>query len=126
MHSSRGTLALLLCAIFRAATACSDGQCEVGDRCSSEADCGSELYCYNCWIEFAGKKCVRSTVADPFKIVDTSLPFNKYAFLTTHNSFSIRGEPSRTGVPRITFYNQDDSITDQLNVIKICLSRSFS
>ncbi|KQK15338.1 PI-PLC X domain-containing protein At5g67130 isoform X2 [Brachypodium distachyon] len=115
MHSSRGTLALLLCAIFRAATACSDGQCEVGDRCSSEADCGSELYCYNCWIEFAGKKCVRSTVADPFKIVDTSLPFNKYAFLTTHNSFSIRGEPSRTGVPRITFYNQDDSITDQLN-----------
>ncbi|PUZ72847.1 hypothetical protein GQ55_2G428000 [Panicum hallii var. hallii] len=38
---------------------------------------------------------------------DTSLQFNKYAFLTTHNSFSIRGEPSRTGVPRVTLYNQD-------------------
>uniref|UniRef100_A0A453B4P0 Uncharacterized protein n=1 Tax=Aegilops tauschii subsp. strangulata TaxID=200361 RepID=A0A453B4P0_AEGTS len=36
--------------------------------CSSEGDCGSELYCYNCWIEFAGKRCVRTTVADPFKI----------------------------------------------------------
>ncbi|KAL6841970.1 hypothetical protein ACP4OV_028482 [Aristida adscensionis] len=45
----------------------------------------------------------------------TSLPFNKYAFLTTHNSFSIHGEPSRTGVPRITLYNQEDSVTDQLN-----------
>lgn len=54
-------------------------------------------------------------VADPFKIVDTSLPFNKYAFLTTHNSFSIHGEPSHTGVPRITLYNQDDSVTDQLS-----------
>lgn len=47
---------------------------------------------------------------------DTSLPFNKYAFLTTHNSFSIHGEPSHTGVPRITLYNQDDSVTDQLSV----------
>jgi hypothetical protein len=48
------------------------------------------------------------------------LPFNKYAYLTTHNSFSIRGEPSHTGVPRITLYNQEDSVTDQLNV-QICL-----
>ncbi|WVZ66632.1 hypothetical protein U9M48_015822 [Paspalum notatum var. saurae] len=88
----------------------------LGDRCSSDADCDSELlYCNNCWLEFSGKKCVRTTVASPFKITDTSLPFNKYAFLTTHNSFSILGEPSRTGVPRVTLYNQDDSVTDQLN-----------
>uniref|UniRef100_A0ACD5WP23 Uncharacterized protein n=1 Tax=Avena sativa TaxID=4498 RepID=A0ACD5WP23_AVESA len=115
MRSSRSTFLLLLCVMFQAAAACSGGRCELGDRCSSSADCGSELYCYNCWVEFAGKRCVRKTVADPFKIVDTSLPFNKYAFLTTHNSFSIRGEPSQTGVPRITLYNKDDSVTDQLN-----------
>ncbi|RLM85026.1 hypothetical protein C2845_PM04G31970 [Panicum miliaceum] len=76
---------------------------QLGDRCSSEADCGSELYCYNCWLEFAGRKCVRTTVPNPFKI-DSSLPSNKYAFLTTHNS-SIRGEPSRKGVLRVTLYN---------------------
>ncbi|TVU38059.1 hypothetical protein EJB05_11406 [Eragrostis curvula] len=114
MHSSSSTI-LLLCVVFGAAAACSSGQCKVGDPCSSEADCGSELYCYNCWIEFAGKRCIRTTVTNPFQIVDTSLPFNKYAFLTTHNSFSIHGEPSRTGVPRITLYNQEDSVTDQLN-----------
>ncbi|KAL6656923.1 hypothetical protein ACP70R_004703 [Stipagrostis hirtigluma subsp. patula] len=114
MRRSRSTI-LLLCVIFGAAAACSGGQCKLGDRCSSETDCGPELYCFNCWIELAGKKCVRTTVANPFKIVDTSLPFNKYAFLTTHNSFSIHGEPSRTGVPRVTLYNQEDSVTDQLN-----------
>ncbi|XP_051207261.1 PI-PLC X domain-containing protein At5g67130 [Lolium perenne] len=114
MHSPGSTF-LLLCVMFQAAAACSGGQCELGDRCSSSADCGNELYCYNCWVEFAGKRCVRKTVSDPFKIVDTSLPFNKYAFLTTHNSFSIHGEPSHTGVPRITLYNQEDSVTDQLN-----------
>ncbi|CAN1794812.1 PI-PLC X domain-containing protein At5g67130 [Linum perenne] len=46
---------------------------------------------------------------------NNSLPFNKYAFLTTHNSFAIRGEPSHTGVPRITATNQEDNVTQQLN-----------
>jgi hypothetical protein len=44
------------------------------------------------------------------------LPFNKYAYLTTHNSYAIVGEPSHTGIPRITFDNQEDTVTDQLNV----------
>ena len=47
---------------------------------------------------------------------NNSLPFNKYAFLTTHNAFAIEGEPSHTGVPRITVTNQEDTITQQLNV----------
>jgi hypothetical protein len=47
---------------------------------------------------------------------NNSLPFNKYAYLTTHNSFAIVREPSHTGVPRITFNNQEDTVTDQLNV----------
>ncbi|KAL2329833.1 hypothetical protein Fmac_017414 [Flemingia macrophylla] len=47
--------------------------------------------------------------------VNNSLPFNKYAYLTTHNSFAIDGEPSHTGVPRVTVTNQEDSVTQQLN-----------
>ncbi|PQM37748.1 hypothetical protein Pyn_01470 [Prunus yedoensis var. nudiflora] len=46
---------------------------------------------------------------------NNSLPFNKYAFLTTHNAFAIEGEPSHTGIPRVTFTNQEDTITQQLN-----------
>ncbi|OVA00836.1 Phospholipase C [Macleaya cordata] len=46
---------------------------------------------------------------------NNSLPFNKYAFLTTHNAFAIDGEPSHTGIPRVTFTNQEDNITQQLN-----------
>lgn len=47
---------------------------------------------------------------------NNSLPFNQYAYLTTHNSFAIDGEPSHTGVPRVTFTNQEDTVTQQLNV----------
>ncbi|XP_039796759.1 PI-PLC X domain-containing protein At5g67130-like [Panicum virgatum] len=68
----------------------------------------SGLSCCN-WDGCVRQKCVQTTVASPFDTIDTSLPFNKYAFLTTHNSFSI------TGVTRLTFYNQEDSVTDQLN-----------
>ncbi|KAL2937364.1 hypothetical protein RDABS01_020813, partial [Bienertia sinuspersici] len=45
---------------------------------------------------------------------NNSLPFNKYAFLTTHNAFAIGGDHSRIQVRRITFTNQEDSITKQL------------
>ncbi|KAK6129006.1 hypothetical protein DH2020_037260 [Rehmannia glutinosa] len=41
---------------------------------------------------------------------NNSLPFNKYAFLTTHNAFAIED-----GLPRLTFTNQEDSVTQQLN-----------
>ncbi|XVF61195.1 hypothetical protein PTKIN_Ptkin08bG0110500 [Pterospermum kingtungense] len=42
------------------------------------------------------------------------LPFNKYSWLMTHNSFSIVDAPSLTGVQRLTFYNQEDTVTNQL------------
>lgn len=47
---------------------------------------------------------------------NNSLPFNSYAYLTTHNSYAIDNEPSHTPFPRITFSNQEDSVTEQLNV----------
>ncbi|URE09779.1 PI-PLC X domain-containing protein [Musa troglodytarum] len=43
------------------------------------------------------------------------LPFNKYSWLTTHNSFADAGAHSATGATLITFTNQHDNITSQLN-----------
>lgn len=44
------------------------------------------------------------------------LPFNKYTWLVTHNSFSIVDTPALPGVQRLTFYNQEDMVTNQLRV----------
>ncbi|PON82084.1 PLC-like phosphodiesterase [Trema orientale] len=101
--------------IFRFATACSNGQCRLLDECSSDGDCASGLYCFSCPEGFSGTRCVRSIITDQFKLLNNSLPFNKYAFLTTHNAYAIDNEPSHTGVPRFTFTNQEDSVTQQLN-----------
>ncbi|KAF2283740.1 hypothetical protein GH714_014701 [Hevea brasiliensis] len=47
-------------------------------------------------------------------IVIDGLPFNKYTWLVTHNSFSIVDAPPLPGVQRLTFYNQEDTVTNQL------------
>lgn len=87
---------------------------KVGDNCSSSNSqgCGPGLYCFAC---IAASHCVRSSATYPFNLLNNSLPFNKYAFLTAHNAFAIDGEPSHTGVPRVTGTNQEDTITQQLN-----------
>ncbi|KAG2710904.1 hypothetical protein I3760_04G051300 [Carya illinoinensis] len=101
---------------FSAATACSNGECTLLDPCTSDGDCEVGLYCFSCPQGFSGSRCVRSATTNPFKLVNNSLPLNKYAFLTTHNAFAIEGEPSHTGVPRIPFItNQEDNVTQQLN-----------
>ncbi|XP_016649162.1 PREDICTED: PI-PLC X domain-containing protein At5g67130 isoform X1 [Prunus mume] len=102
-------------AVFSFATACSNGQCKLLEQCSSDGDCEAGLFCFSCPEAFSGSRCIRSTITDQFKLLNNSLPFNKYAFLTTHNAFAIEGEPSHTGIPRVTFTNQEDTITQQLN-----------
>ncbi|CAN6300544.1 unnamed protein product [Urochloa humidicola] len=87
----------------------------VGDSCSTSADCGAGQWCFDCEPKFSGSHCVRSVATNPFQLINNSLPFNKYAYLTTHNSYAIVGEPSHTGIPRVTFDNQEDTVTDQLN-----------
>ncbi|KAE9619967.1 putative PLC-like phosphodiesterase, TIM beta/alpha-barrel domain-containing protein [Lupinus albus] len=106
---------LSLCYIVVAAADCSNGSCKLLDKCSSDDDCGDGLYCFSCSLGFAGSKCVRSSITNQFKLINNSLPFNNYAFLTTHNAFAIDGEPSHTGVPRLTITNQEYSVTQQLN-----------
>eukprot|EP01018_Ginkgo_biloba_P003303 Gb_27392 [translate_table: standard] len=115
------TTSLLLLCIFatalsaRVTCACSDGNCQLLDPCSSNTDCEAGLYCSACLVKSPNSRCIRKETTNPFKIVNNLLPFNKYAFLTTHNSYAITGEPSHTGVPRITFTNQEDNVTEQLN-----------
>ncbi|KAJ7971110.1 PI-PLC X domain-containing protein [Quillaja saponaria] len=108
-------MVLVHLSIIGAKAACSNGQCRLLEECSSDGDCEAGLYCFSCPLGFQGSRCVRSTITDQFKLLNNSLPFNKYAFLTTHNAYAIEGEPSHTGVPRLTFTNQEDSITQQLN-----------
>ncbi|CAL0321714.1 unnamed protein product [Lupinus luteus] len=95
--------------------ACSNGSCKILEKCSNDDDCGSGLYCFSCSDGVSGSRCVRSSITNQFKLINNSLPFNKYAFLTTHNAFAIDGEPSHTGVPRLTITNQEDSVTQQLS-----------
>ncbi|ONK70329.1 uncharacterized protein A4U43_C05F32610 [Asparagus officinalis] len=107
-------LLLSLLLVPSPAAACSSGACQLLDSCSRADDCSAGLYCGKCAA--AGKKqpiCVRGQANQPASIVK-DLPFNKYTWIMTHNSFSIDGEPSSTGVPRVTFYNQEDTVTNQL------------
>ncbi|XAR71314.1 hypothetical protein NMG60_11028519 [Bertholletia excelsa] len=91
-----------------------NGECKLLEECKSDSDCGAGLYCFSCPQGFSGLRCVRSSITNQFNLLNNSLPFNKYAFLTTHNAFAIDGEPSHTGVPRIAITNQEDNIAQQL------------
>ncbi|XP_044489547.1 PI-PLC X domain-containing protein At5g67130 [Mangifera indica] len=102
-------LTSLIFSVNTASADCSNGQCRLRDKCSSDSDCQAGLFCSSCALEYEDSRCVRSTATDPFKLVNNTMPFNKYAFLTTHNSFA------RTGKPRLAFPNQEDSIIQQLN-----------
>ncbi|XP_021739412.1 PI-PLC X domain-containing protein At5g67130-like isoform X1 [Chenopodium quinoa] len=109
---------LLLQSSFLLSFSCSNSECK-NSQDFKEVDlcgkCEEGFRCFDCVAGFKGPSCVRSTTTDQFKLLNNSLPFNKYAFLTTHNAFAIDGEPSHTKVPRITFSNQEDRITQQLH-----------
>ncbi|CAN1137612.1 PI-PLC X domain-containing protein At5g67130, partial [Linum perenne] len=84
--------------------------------CSSDQDCGAGRQCLSCLEKASsGAVCVRSATTNQFQLLNNSLPFNKYAFLTTHNAFAINNYPLHTPIPRLTETNQEDTITEQLN-----------
>ncbi|KAL6530152.1 hypothetical protein OROMI_028797 [Orobanche minor] len=94
--------------------ACSNGGCQLLDPCSTPTDCGLRLYCGICpSADKTQPFCTRGQATIPSSIIG-GLPFNKYSWLVTHNAFSIVDAPSMTGVQRTTFYNQEDSVTNQL------------
>ncbi|KAK1433082.1 hypothetical protein QVD17_09988 [Tagetes erecta] len=99
---------------FLTTSACSNGACQILESCSAATDCSPGLYCGNC--PQLGKTqpfCTRGQAIIPTAIIN-GLPFNKYTWLVTHNAFSIVDAPLLTGPQRITFYNQEDSVTNQL------------
>ncbi|KAM0845561.1 hypothetical protein ACQ4PT_056286 [Festuca glaucescens] len=110
----RGLLLLLVATAIVARPA--SGSALVGDRCSASSPCGSGMRCATCSpLPGSGPAvCSRTTPVDP-KTHGTGLPFNRYSWLTTHNSFAVTGTPSATGAPIVSPPNQEDSVTDQLN-----------
>ncbi|XP_075105844.1 PI-PLC X domain-containing protein At5g67130 [Nicotiana tabacum] len=108
-RTSNGYLILLLCHLV---VHCANSQLQ--NSCASATDCGAGLYCGNC--PELGKNqpfCIRGQATEPTSVI-SGLPFNKYSWLVTHNAFSIVNAPLLTGPQRITFYNQEDTVTNQL------------
>ncbi|PWA41059.1 PLC-like phosphodiesterases superfamily protein [Artemisia annua] len=100
--------------LFITSFACSNGDCQLLESCSAPTDCGGGLYCGNC--PQLGKNqpfCIRGQANIPTATIN-GLPFNKYTWLVTHNAFSMVDAPLLTGPQRITFYNQEDTVTNQL------------
>lgn len=91
---------------------------QLGDTCVVNSACpGDGLHCETCIANGNIRpRCTRISPVDPKSKAGTGLPFNRYSWLTTHNSFSILNSKTMTGVPIVTAFNQQDSITAQLNV----------
>ncbi|CAN8328247.1 unnamed protein product [Cochlearia groenlandica] len=87
---------------------------EMGETCSSSSQCDAGLACLSCPVNGkTGSICTRIRPLNPTSKVN-GLPFNKYTWLTTHNSYARTGGNSATGSFIISPRNQEDSITNQL------------
>ncbi|PQQ15220.1 PI-PLC X domain-containing protein [Prunus yedoensis var. nudiflora] len=94
-----------------------------GQKCIKNSDCDSGLHCETCLADGnLVPKCTRTQPISPISQVKT-LPFNRYSWLTTHNSFARLGERSATGSLVLAPTNQQDSITDQLNTLEFKATR---
>lgn len=88
---------------------------KLGETCLADGNCNSGLHCETCIANGNLRpRCTRIQPLSPMSKV-RGLPFNKYSWLTTHNSFARLGTKSGTGGLLVTGMNQQDSITDQLN-----------
>ncbi|GAB4848991.1 hypothetical protein Ancab_003804 [Ancistrocladus abbreviatus] len=105
---------VLLSTTFYNSSACSNGNCQLLESCSAVTDCAAGLYCGTCPAELKLQPvCIRGQATIPTSIIG-GLPFNKYSWLVTHNAFSNANAPQLPGVQRITFYNQEDTVANQL------------
>ncbi|KAJ4779597.1 PI-PLC X domain-containing protein [Rhynchospora pubera] len=84
----------------------------VGGTCGADKDCGSGQHCDSC-SNTRKSICTRVSPIDP-ETLGTGFPFNRYSWLTTHNSYAITGEKSATGSALISPTNQEDTVTSQL------------
>ncbi|XP_028764094.1 PI-PLC X domain-containing protein At5g67130-like [Neltuma alba] len=88
---------------------------ELGETCGSGNQCDDGLRCEACPANGNTRpRCTRIQPTSPTSKVK-GLAFNKYSWLTTHNSYARSGVTSATGSAIISPTNQEDSVTSQLN-----------
>lgn len=110
---------------------------QIGETCSNSSNtCDAGLICGSCPAN--GNTRPRCTLVQPtspttkvphivfpdicldflcwFLDQVKGLPFNKYSWLTTHNSYARTGSTSGTGSVLLAPTNQEDSVTNQLQV----------
>ncbi|XP_042029849.1 PI-PLC X domain-containing protein At5g67130-like [Salvia splendens] len=88
---------------------------KVGETCSSSTNnCDAASYCSTCAANSNTRpRCTRIPPINPVTKVG-GLPFNKYSWLTTHNSYARTARKSGVGSDLFAPTNQEDSDTDQL------------
>lgn len=87
---------------------------KVGETCTKSGDCDTGLDCGKCAADGNSQaKCIRIQPLNPTSKVKGA-PFNRYSWLTTHNSFAISGTKPVTGSALLAPTNQEDSVTSQL------------
>ncbi|CAH2053317.1 unnamed protein product [Thlaspi arvense] len=85
-----------------------------GETCIVNKNCDPGLNCESCLASDNFRpRCSRMQPINPTSKVK-GLPYNKYSWLTTHNSFARLGAKSGTGSMILAPSNQQDSITSQL------------
>ncbi|XVE93384.1 hypothetical protein REPUB_Repub01dG0187200 [Reevesia pubescens] len=119
MSLSRGkckeTFLLITILIITTLLSCFCSALKEGQTCVANRNCDSGLHCETCLANGNVRpRCTRIRPVNPTSKVK-GLPFNRYSWLTTHNSFARLGERSATGSLILAPTNQQDSITDQLN-----------
>lgn len=88
---------------------------KLGSTCIADRNCDAGLHCETCVTNGNVRpRCTRIQPDDP-KSKGTNLPFNRYSWLTTHNSFAKLDQRSLTGTLILAPRNQQDTVTDQLN-----------
>ncbi|XP_019107539.2 PI-PLC X domain-containing protein At5g67130 [Beta vulgaris subsp. vulgaris] len=108
---SLSTLFIILAILFNFTSALQN----LGETCISDRNCDQGLHCETCLANRNLRlRCTRIQPINPFSKV-RGLPFNKYSWLTTHNSFARFGQKSATGSVIVAPSNQQDSVTSQLN-----------
>ncbi|KAK9067052.1 hypothetical protein SSX86_014376 [Deinandra increscens subsp. villosa] len=93
----------------------SSSSLKIGETCSTSSNnCDSGLICGTCPASGNTRpRCTRTQPLSPTSKVN-GLPFNRYTWLTTHNSFAVSGTKSATGSLVLGPANQEDDVTSQL------------
>ncbi|KAF7828720.1 PI-PLC X domain-containing protein [Senna tora] len=87
---------------------------KIGETCGSQNKCDGGLSCQTCPANGNTRsRCARIQPTNPTSKVK-GLAFNRYSWLTTHNSYALAGARSATGSFLIAPMNQEDTVALQL------------